>query len=195
MSEANTPLIQQIVAKLGRPPSYAERGVSGSILGVAAQSYGSNSVVEDVTQPTGFDPEVAALFEALVESAFLVAHADGDFDETEREAFEHIVLAVCQGKVAERQVHALLLDLQAQLEEDGLEKRVAMVGRSIKRPEHAHEVLRVAALLAEVSGGVSAVERQVLSELAKACQLDEFALSRALTEATMSLSAEELGRW
>ncbi|MDX2054322.1 MAG: tellurite resistance TerB family protein [Polyangiaceae bacterium] len=186
MPDADPSLLQQIVNTLGTPPSYAERGVSGSIMAIAAQSYGSNSVIEDVTQPTGFDPEVAALFESLVESAFLVANADGDFDDAEREAFEHVVLAVCNGKVAVRQVHALLLDLETQLEEDGLERRVEMIGRTVKRPEHALEVLRVAALLAEVSGGVSDIERDVLGALAKACNVDESNLSRALSEATLA---------
>ena len=94
--------------------------------------------------------------------AFLVANADGDFDGTEQAAFEHVVVAACRGAVDERQVSALLADLHDQLEEDGMGKRIQMVARTISREDHAREVLRVSSLLAHVSGGVSAVERDVL---------------------------------
>ena len=42
-----------------------------------------------------------------------------------------------------------------------------MVGRTVQRPDHQHEVLRMAALLASISGGVADVEREVLVRLAK----------------------------
>jgi tellurite resistance protein len=50
-----------------------------------------------LTQPTGFDPEAARLFEAIVESAYLVATADGHFDSAEQVAFQQVVLAGCGG--------------------------------------------------------------------------------------------------
>ena len=76
MTEADTSLLGRVATQLSRAPSYAEAGVKASILTVAAASYGSRSQDDEVTQPTGFDPEAAALFEAVVEGAFLVAHAD-----------------------------------------------------------------------------------------------------------------------
>jgi tellurite resistance protein len=187
MTAEDASLIGRVVSKLKHPPTYAERGVHGSILIAAAGSYGARSP-EDITQPTGFDPEAARLFEAIVESAYLVANADGEFDTTERSTFEHIVLTACEGKVAERQISALLEDLQEQLSEDGLDKRVQMVARSISKPEHAREILRVAALLAHVSGGVSAVERTTLERLAGELKLDGSALDQALEEASQALS-------
>src|SRR5690606_33698610 len=133
------------------------------------------------------DPEAARLFEAIVESAYLVANADGDFDATERTTFEHVVLVACEGKVAERQITALLADLHEQLAEDGFEKRVKMVARSINKPEHAREVLRVAALLAHVSGGVSGVERSALERLAGELSLELGLIEQALQEAVQAL--------
>jgi len=176
-------LLGRVAEKLSEPPSYAEPGQKGSILAVAAASFGSKPTTDDVTQPTGFDPEAAALFEAVVESAYLVANADGEFDETERSAFERVVVTACEGTVAEQQIHALIEDLHDQLSEDGIDKRVAMVSRSISKPEHQQEVLRVAALLAQVSGGVSQVERDVLDKLCTAFSLGQDALTRALAEA------------
>lgn len=187
MPEADTSLLGRVAHKLSEAPSYAESGVKASILTLAAASYGSRSQDEEVTQPTGFDPEAAALFEAVVEGAFLVAHADKHFDEAERSAFQHVVLSACRGRVLEGQVVALLADLEDQLAEDGMEKRCKMVARAITKPEHAREVLRISALLAHVSGGVSEEEKRVLRKLADEFQLDGSAVDLALDEASTVL--------
>jgi tellurite resistance protein len=187
MPATDPSLIGKVALHLSRPPAYSERGVKESILVAAAASYGAHSS-DDLTQPTGFDPEAARLFEAIVESAFLVATADGDFDALEREAFEHVVISACDGRVAERQISALLADLQDQLREDGVEKRVAMVARSVVRADHAQEVLRVASLIAYVSGGVSDVERTALERLSSALGLADGATTSALSEVATALS-------
>lgn len=187
MTASNSSLIGKVARQLSRPPSYAERGLKDSILVAAATSYGSVSS-DDMTQPTGFDPEAARLFEAIVESAFLVANADGEFDDTERAAFQHVVLSACDGRVGERQISALLADLAEQVQEDGIDKRVQMVARGIQRDDHAREVLRVASLVAHVSGGVSDVERSVLDRLGSALGLDGSATASALDEVQAALS-------
>lgn len=188
MTVADETLLNKVAAKLGEPPAYADAGVKGSLLTAAAASYGSKPAGDEVTQPTGFDPGAAALFEAVVESAFLVAHADGEFDAKEQEAFRHVVLAACGDRVGEAQVAALLADLGDQLDEDGLEKRLSMIARTVTRPEHQREVLRMAALLAHVSGGVSDVERDVLSRLAGEFDLDTASVQRALDDAEHALA-------
>jgi len=187
MTATDPSLIGKVARQLSRPPAYSERGVKDSIMVAAAASYGRTSP-DDLTQPTGFDPEAARLFEAIVESAYLVATADGEFDDTERKAFEHVVLSACDGRVAERQITALLADLHDQLAEDGVDKRIVMVASSIGRADHAQEVLRVASLLAYVSGGVSDVERSVLERLASALGLAATATSSALSEVASVLS-------
>ncbi|MGC4086292.1 MAG: tellurite resistance TerB family protein [Polyangiaceae bacterium] len=159
-----------------------------SILTAAATSYGFRADLDELTQPTGFDPEAAQLFEAIVESAFLVANADGQFDDTEQMAFQHVVLAACGGFVVERQVRALLSDLQDLLAEDGIDKRIDRVARAVTKPDHAREVLRVAALLAEVSGGVSDVELAVMTRLTARLGLASGALEQSLAEAKAALS-------
>jgi len=187
MAAPDSTLIGKVAKQLSRPPAYAAHGVKDSILVASAASYGSRSD-DDLTQPTGFDPEAARLFEALVESAYLVANADGEFDQTEQAAFEHVVLAACDGRVAERQISALLEDLHDQLAEDGVDKRIQMATSGIARQDHAHEVLRVAALLAHVSGGVSDVERSVIERLAQALGLGAGASSSALSDVASALA-------
>jgi len=187
MSATDSTLIGKVARQLSRAPTYSERGVKDSILVAAATSYGARSP-DDLTQPTGFDPEAARLFEAIVESAYLVANADGEFDAAERQAFQHVVVSACDGRVGEQQITALLADLAEQLGEDGMDKRVGMVARGIQRADHAREVLRVASLVAQVSGGVSDVERSVLDRLGRALGLDGSATASALDEAKSALA-------
>jgi tellurite resistance protein len=187
MPQPDVSLIGKVARQLSRSPSYAAEGTKGSLLAASAASYGWRKEDEEVTQPTGFDPEAARLFEAVVEGAYLVANADGDFDAAEQSAFQHVVVTACGGRVAERQVSALLSDLHDQLHEDGIDKRVQMVARSISREDHAREVLRIAALLAHVSGGVSEQEEGVLSRLAAELRLGKDDIARALSEAAQAL--------
>jgi tellurite resistance protein len=158
-----------------------------SILSLAAASYGARPS-EDATVPTGFDPLAVALFEAIVEGAFLVAHADGVFDEEERKTFERVVVAACGGTVAPQQIAALVSDLGDQLDEDGTDKRIEALARTATKREHALEVLRIAALLAQSSEDVSAVEREVLVKIAKATGLEAGAVDVALGDVKKALS-------
>lgn len=176
-----------VAERLSRAPEASDGEDRGSILRAAAGAYAVGADLEELTQPTGFDPDAARLFEAIIESAFMVAHADGTFDDTERKTFEGVVVDACGGTVERRQVAGLLMDLEDQLAEDGLDKRLEMVGRAITRPEEAAEVLRVAALLAQVSGGVSHVERDVMLRLANRLGVGERVLERALVEASQAV--------
>ena len=103
--------------------------------------------------------------EAVVEASFLVANADGEFDEKERQTFEQVVAEACQNTVQRAELSALVSDLQDQLQEDGMAARVTMVSNVIRNDEHALEVLRIAALMAYISGGVDDTERAVMVKL------------------------------
>src|SRR5580698_7005143 len=116
-----------------------------SILSLAAASYGARPS-EDATVPTGFDPLAVALFEAIVEGAYLVAAADGVVDVDERRAFERVVTTACGGAVPPKSIAALVADLADQLAEDGMDRRLSVVASQVHKKEHAREVLRIAAL-------------------------------------------------
>lgn len=189
MTAPDFSLIGKVARKLTQAPAYAvAEGAKASLLAVAASSYGFKVDNDELTQPTGFDPEAARLFEAVVEGAYLVAHADGHFDAAEQAAFRHVVVAACAGAVVEGQVSALLADLHDQLEEDGMAKRIQMVAGAVLREDHAREVLRVSSLLAHVSGGVSPVEREVLDKLAREFKLSSVAVDQAIDEAAHALN-------
>jgi len=177
---AESGLMNKVAERLSQPPSDAPQAEPESILLVAAGAYGAQT---SDTQPTGFDPEVAALFEALVESAYLVANADRDFDAIERAAFQNVVVSACRSQVSARQVAALVADLHDQLEEDGEERRVERIGRSVSKPEHKLEVLRVATLVAQISGGISGAESRVLTRLSEQLGVAPSELEAAVREA------------
>jgi tellurite resistance protein len=161
-----------------------------SILSLAAASYGSRPS-EDATVPTGFDPLAVALFEAIVEGAYLVASADGVFDAAERRTFERVVLAACGGTVPPQQISALVNDLADQLAEDGVDRRIDALARTATKREHALEVLRIAALLAQTSDDVSPIEREVLGKLAQGCGLEQGDVDAALADVRRALASVE----
>jgi tellurite resistance protein len=181
-----------LVARVAQSPSAQGMATSPnppiSILALAAASYGLRPS-EDATIPTGFDPVAVALFEAIVEGAYLVASADGVFDEGERRAFERVVVAACGGQVPQDRIEALVSDLADQLQEDGADRRIAAVAKAVNKKEHAHEVLRIAALLAAATNDVSEIERDVLLKLAQGCGLDVKDVDLALAEVRETLQA------
>lgn len=186
MTSPDKSLIERVARGIARQNI---TGGGPSILAQAASSYGARPVVDEATVPTGFDPAAAALFEAVVEAAFLVANSDGVFDDDERAAFQSVVANACGDVVQLSQLDALLADLCEQLAEDGIEKRTRMVARTITKSEHQLEVLRIAALMAHISGGVSAQERAVLEELARGFGLEETVVHEALSESEGVLAA------
>jgi tellurite resistance protein len=159
-----------------------------SILSLAAASYGAKPA-EESTIPTGFDPLAVVLFEAIVEGAYLVAAADGVVDQEERHVFERVVTAACGGVVMEQQIVDLVTDLSEQLTEDGMDVRIDAVAAQVHKKDHGREVLRVAALLAFASNGISDVERGVLEKLAKGFHLGAADVDSALTDVKAVLAA------
>lgn len=188
MSVADARLLEKVARGLNEPWAAADGSSQGSILTVAAGVYGSRPVAEEVTIPTGFDPHAAALFEAIVEASYLVSTADGVFDDSEREAFAQVVSSACGGTVDERQIHALLTDLRDHFREDGIEARLRAIALAVGKPEQRREVLRMAGLLAHVSGGVSDVEKAVLNKLAAVFGLEPREVDAALEAVKSALA-------
>ncbi len=178
-----------LLARVARSPG-AAKGTTGpnSILTLAAASYGAK-VNDESTVPTGFDPNAARLFEAIVEGAYLVATADGVIDESERHTFEKVVAAASGGIVTQEQVNALVGDLADELAEDGLDARLRAVGERAPKRAQGEEVLRIAALLAQASENVSDVERDVLAKLATACSLTQTDVDLALDDVKKALAS------
>jgi tellurite resistance protein len=161
-----------------------------SVLLASAARYCPPANDSVVTPPTGFDFEAGVLFEAVVESAFLVANADGHFDDVERRAFSQVVLEASGRRVSVRQIEAIVTDLSLQLEQDGLSKRVVRLATTITKHAHRREALLISVLLAEISSGISDSERRVLLLLAQSFELPPTMLDELLTEVRRSLTVQ-----
>ena len=189
MSTVGEGLLGRVVSSIASSVVPTPSGRSQkSILSQAADAFARRPTGAESTIPTGFDPRAASLFEAVIEASFLVAHADGEFDETERQTFERVVAEACENTVQRASLHALVSDLVDQLEEDGVERRIAMVSGVVEDEEHKLEVLRIAALMAHVSGGVHATERDILDKLAQGFGLSPDAVQQALDHAQRALN-------
>ncbi|MCC6556325.1 MAG: tellurite resistance TerB family protein [Polyangiaceae bacterium] len=186
MRAPNKSLLERVARSIRRPPSVPGSGTA-SVLAQAAAAYSARPVIDESDGLSGFDPHAAALFEAVVEAAYLVANADGVFDDEERSAFQSIVASACDNLVQLRQLEALTADFRELLAEDGLEKRARMVARTISDRDQQLEVLWIAALMAHVSGGVSDEERTVLAHLAQGFSLDDAAVTEAIERAALAL--------
>jgi tellurite resistance protein len=138
--------------------------------------------------PTGFDPLAAALFESIVEAAYVVANADGVFDSEERRTFELVIEASCGSAICAERVAALVIDLGDQLAEDGADRRIEALSRAVNREEQAREILRIGALIATISDAASPAERATLTKIACHCGLPADAVDRALAEAERALA-------
>jgi tellurite resistance protein len=182
---ANDEARLQLLARVARGPDATAQKPT-SILALCAAAYGAKPS-DEATVPTGFDPHAVALFESIVEGAYLVAVSDGHFDDAERKTFERVVTSACGGSVTPNQIQALIGDLADQLAEDGVDARVAAMSVPVQKKEHAHEVLRIAALLADASDGVSDVERAVLGKIAVACKLEAVDVDGAISDVRAAL--------
>ncbi len=189
MAALDKTLLERVARCIAQPgPAFPPS--EKSILKQTAASYGSRPIFDEVTVPTGFDPQGALLFEAVVEAAFLIASCDGVFDDGERLAFESVVAEACDHTVPVQQIDALVHDLRKQLSEDGMEKRTRTIGRAIRRRDHQIEVLRIAALIAHISDGVSEHERSVLEQLARGFDLPAGSVDHALLQAEIALQGQ-----
>jgi tellurite resistance protein len=190
MASKGGSLLERVAASLGHGDGTPSSPGIRSILSQAATSYAKRPTAAEETMPTGFDPRAAVLFEAVVEAAFLVANADGDFDAEERRTFEAVVTEACQNDLVPGELHDLVNDLCQLLDSQGLERRVRAVCLAVSYPVHKVEVLRIAALMAHISGGVKQAERDVLQLLAQGMKLGPDAVGAALVQAERALRGE-----
>jgi tellurite resistance protein len=113
------------------------------------------------------------LFEGIVESAFLVVAAEGSFDEVERRALTQVVLEASGHRVTPRQIETILMDLAKHLAADGFDARVQRLKSRLVKSTHRCEAVLFAVLVAEISEGVSEIQRQVLFTLTSAFELPD----------------------
>src|SRR6185312_11133577 len=94
------------------------------------------------------------LFRASVEAGYLVASADGEFDDKERATLIKAVQTLSIGAVIEWETETLVDDCVARSKKDGHDARAKAVGAELKTIGHAEAGLFAAAAVARASKGV-----------------------------------------
>jgi tellurite resistance protein len=158
------------IERLANVSSGGEAAGRRSVIALAAAAYASQPSV-DSTTPTGFDPSAVMLFESIVEAAFLVATADGVFDNDEREVFARIVAASADNALPRSDLNGLIEEHAEHLALQGLDKRVARIAESVQRHEHKVALLRVAYLVALANDVISEPEEAVIARLCTALEV------------------------
>ena len=115
-----------------------------------------------------FDP---GMLEALAETMFLAAHADGEFTGDERAAFAKHVASITDGRVAGAAFEDMLARFAAV---DDAERPARLAAIKAKLPaESARKVaFSLAVQVALADGIVRTTERELLLDLADALDLD-----------------------
>jgi tellurite resistance protein len=116
-------------------------------------------------------PHQNEVFRAAVEAGYLVATADGTFDDTERETLVKAIEILSVGAVIEWEVDTLLDECEAHSNKDGAAKRAETVGAELKRLGGAEAGLLLAAAVARATKKVDKKEAEVLKAVGAAAGL------------------------
>jgi uncharacterized tellurite resistance protein B-like protein len=111
--------------------------------------------------------------EALVETMYLAAYADGDFSDIERAHFSRSVDLLTEGRISPTQFETVLTGLQDRLENAGREACIGSIRDRLTDPQLRWLAVLLAADMTAADGIIRASERQMLFELAAALDVDK----------------------
>jgi len=117
-------------------------------------------------------PRQNEVFRAAVEAGYLVALADGEVDDEERETMVLAVELLSEGAVIQWETEGLLDECAERAEKDGAEARAEAVGKELAELGQAEVGLFFAAIVANASKGLERSEIRVLQAVAKAAGLE-----------------------
>ncbi len=113
----------------------------------------------------------APMLDALVETLFLAAHADGEFSDAERVQFAESVSKLTERRVERGDVAALVAKLTAPSDEER-PARLASIKERLPTKGARRTAFTLAVKLVAVDGIVRTSERELLLEMADALELD-----------------------
>jgi len=116
-------------------------------------------------------PHQNEVFRAAVEAGYLVAIADGNFDDSERETLVKAVEILSVGAVIEWEVETLLDECEARSEKEGAAKRAEAVGGELKKLGSAEAGLLLATAVARATKKIDKKEAEVIKALGAAAGL------------------------
>lgn len=121
------------------------------------------------TNLTSFD---ASKLEAMVETMFLAAHADGEFSDEERVHFTNTVQTLTDGRFAGPVLEALLARIQKAIADEGQEARLRAVRDRLPAGQPREIALELAIKLMAADGLIRTSERELILDAAEALEID-----------------------
>ncbi|MDP3277230.1 MAG: tellurite resistance TerB family protein [Deltaproteobacteria bacterium] len=119
---------------------------------------------------------------ALIETAFLMAAADGELSDIEREQLIATIEYISNRQTPREQLDETIDQLIAALEADGWEERIRAVASSLEDPIARRNAYRLAAGISFIDGEVQEEEARLFSLLAAAFEIPSEEAERILVE-------------
>jgi tellurite resistance protein len=110
--------------------------------------------------------------EALIETMFLAAFADGDFGDEERKQLISSVESLTDRAMSATTTDALLTRIQADLAAQGRPARLAAVKARLTTPGERKTALSLTIRLVAADGIIRTTERELILDLAEALEID-----------------------
>lgn len=112
------------------------------------------------------------VIEALVETMFLAAYADGEFSDVERADFARSVESLTDRRVSEPAAAALLARIEALVQTEGREARLTAVKAALPAVAARKVALSLAIRVMAADGILRTAEREAIHEMAEALGID-----------------------
>ncbi|MFO0760960.1 MAG: tellurite resistance TerB family protein [Byssovorax sp.] len=113
-----------------------------------------------------------ARLEALIETMFLAAYADGDFGPEERAHFNKSVESLTDRRMSEDTVEKLVARMLADLEQQGRDARLASVRQRLDSVGARRTALGLTIQVVAADGIIRTSERELIMDLADALEID-----------------------
>jgi tellurite resistance protein len=110
--------------------------------------------------------------EALIETMFLAAFADGDFGDDERKQLISSVESLTDRAMSAATTDALLTRIQAELAASGRAARLASVKERLGTPGERKTALSLTIRLVAADGIIRTSERELILDVAEALEID-----------------------
>ena len=110
--------------------------------------------------------------EALIETMFLAAFADGDFGDEERKQLIASVESLTDRAMSNATTDTLLTRIQADLAASGRAARLASVKERLGTPGERKTALSLTIRLVAADGIIRTTERELILDLAEALEID-----------------------
>lgn len=120
--------------------------------------------------------------EALIETMFIAAFADGEFSEEERKHFYASIESLTDRRVSGRTLEALLNRMKTDLDAAGRAARLASVKERLESPGACKAALALTIQLVASDGIIRTSERELIFELADALEIDRDAAADLVKE-------------